>query len=85
MVIWKFDLERTLKQTIEMPKGAIILSVGMQNGEIKLWAACDPTEEDRQRTFYLCGTGQSTVDDPWVRFRGTVMDGDFVWHVFARD
>jgi hypothetical protein len=85
MVIWKFDLEYAAKQGIEMPHQAVILSVGLQNGGLKLWASCDPSAEKAIRTIYLVGTGHLSPSDPYARFRGTVMDGEFVWHIFARD
>jgi hypothetical protein len=56
-VIWKFELEPTDNQEIEMPKGAEILTAQNQVGIPCLWALVDPTAEKETRTFEVVGTG----------------------------
>lgn len=65
--IWKFrvavDLiahpqDREHRLTIEMPAGARILRVGLQNNAPVLWAEVDPKAEKQHRAFILRTTGQ---------------------------
>jgi hypothetical protein len=49
---------RGLERWIEMPTGAEILSVGAQGKNLVVWAACEPTAEQKQlRGFRLYYTG----------------------------
>lgn len=82
-VIWKFPLETTDIQGIEMPMGADILSVQVQNKSICLWALCDPSAEKKKRYFLIFGTG-NPVPDANQKFIGTVqmISGELVFHVF---
>lgn len=93
--IWKFDLEITDQQTVELPKGAELLSVGEQDTTgrtLQLWALVEPEpdwETDHtkreQRTFIIHGTGHPAL--PGVskaNHVATVISagGALVWHVF---
>jgi hypothetical protein len=55
--IWKYTLNQPDVNKIEMPKGAEILSVQLQDGKICLWALLDPEAEKEIRSFGLIGTG----------------------------
>lgn len=80
--VWKYIL--TVGEDgglVEMPKDAIILSAGNQDGKICVWAIVDPKVERVTRQFRVIGTGW-----PVTGYRGTfigtaIMD-PFVWHVF---
>lgn len=60
-VIYKYDVDVSDSQTIDMPKGAQLLSVGVQNGRIKLWALIDPGEPIVSRDLILIGTGHPII------------------------
>jgi hypothetical protein len=47
--IWKFELKR--RDQIEMPAGAKLLTVQMQNGKPHLWALVDPYAPKEIRHF----------------------------------
>lgn len=85
-VIWKFGLTTEREQSVPMPTGARILSVGQQQGGLMLWALCDPNVEFSDRHVYVVATG-SFADMAKVGaadFKGTVqMPGGLVWHIFA--
>ena len=87
--IWKFTLEITDDQEIEMPVGAKILSIqqqgGSKPGEVQLWAMCDPEASKERRSFRIHGTGHPITEDPG-EFVATVqiMGGLQVYHVFDR-
>ena len=81
MTIWKFPLELTNKQEVQMPVGANVISVDNQHGQICMWALVNDEAEKETRTFEVVGTGHymRDIDRDFV---GTVQQGPFVWHVF---
>lgn len=82
--IWKFELEVTDEQSIEMPYGAEILSVQWQRDKLCVWAMVSPTTLSKSnRSFVIFGTGHSIPDNLNAQFLGTVQDNfGLVWHVF---
>lgn len=69
-----------------MPRGSEILSAGIQNGAIFVWAKFDVKNERDLEIFYfeIFGTGwefEETIGGKREFFQ-TVTDGRFVWHVF---
>lgn len=80
--IWKFPLEVTDHQSIEMPANAKVLSVADQAGVLTIWALVDPEAERELRHVWVFGTGHP-VTVSGATFRGSVQQGPFVWHVFT--
>lgn len=82
--IFKYGLAITGMQTIYMPAGAEVLTVGVQDENYYLWAKVDPEAAPEEHTFYVYGTGNPIPDHYGVadRFVGTVYDKSFVWHVY---
>lgn len=86
--IWKFTLEVTDRQAIEMPAGAEILDVQIQRISddsrlLCLWAIVDSRAEREMRSIAIVGTGNPmSLDLSAEDYIGTVQDGMFVWHVF---
>ena len=81
--IWKYTLEITDLQTVEMPSGAIILSVDNQDGSLCLWALVDTEAAKEEVCIEIIGTG-NPVFSATRQFIGTVLMGSLVWHVFER-
>jgi len=82
MKIWKYELRVDDRLTVIMPRGARILSVGVQGKTICLWAMVNPeTAEQELRIIAIYGTGNPLPEDPGT-FIGTVQTPPFVWHVF---
>jgi len=83
--IWKFDLQVSDKVTIEMPKGAVILSIQVQHGIAKMWAEVITDMPKVKRTFETIGTGREIAPGP-MTYIGTYMiyDGSLVYHVYER-
>ena len=84
--IYKYPLEITNKQSIEIPNNSRILSVANQNENICLWVEIDKKEEKKtELAFYVFGTGHDIPDNLNLHFIGTVvtLGGRLVWHVFA--
>lgn len=81
-VVWKFPLRRW-SAFIDMPGGARILSAGEQDGELCVWALCDPDAPKESRYIAAINTGQR-MPPPAGEFVATVrmMGSGTVWHVF---
>jgi hypothetical protein len=79
--IWKFQVDP--ETPIPMPEGAVILSVGVQNDSVFVWAMVDPSSPSEIRYINGYATGASLPDDPGI-FIGTVMlhGGRLVFHFF---
>lgn len=80
-VIWKYQLVPASEQVIKMPARSEILSVGMQGGQICLWAMVAPAADLVDRVIEVIGTGNPTVNRD-RRLIGRVMPDPFVFHVF---
>ena len=79
--IYKYDMPILDMWTVLMPVGAEVLSVGVQEGRLRLWAMVETTAPVMERVFYVCGTG-NPVNIGSARFIGTVQMDFFVWHIF---
>lgn len=88
---WNVVDDPKIPYTIELPKGATVLSCGLQNKEnVCIWAMVDPNQTEMiEVEFYIFGTGWNISDDIGndLRFIGTYMisDGMFVYHVFMKE
>lgn len=81
ITIYKYALDNT----VYLPRGAVVLSVGLQNDQMYLWAHVDSDQQPVQRNFIIVGTGWDLSKDVRLtnaRFIGTVHQSPFVWHVF---
>lgn len=86
--IWKFPLKLASFQTVEMPEGAVVLSLQDQNGRPTIWALVQSSAPKRKRAVKMVGTGLSAPDDVLSthRFLGTYQDLEgLVNHVFLED
>lgn len=78
--VYKYDI--TEEKNISFPKGAEILSVGIQYDRVKAWALVDTEETEVEfRYFEIVATGQA-VTQPRSSFLGTVFAFNLVFHVF---
>jgi hypothetical protein len=85
MKIYKFTLNLTGEQDIQMPSGAKILSTHEQFGDITLWCLCDPKNMPEYRKIFIYATGEPLPKDIQTKsFIGTVLTdaGNFVWHLY---
>jgi len=82
--IWKFDVQATDTFTLEMPRGAKVLSVHNQGENVCMWAEVSPGEPKEPRTFRTCGTGHDIPADENRNFIGTFLlhGGALVFHLF---
>lgn len=72
--------------TLHLPAGAKVLSAQMQRGQPCIWYLFDDAHvaDKQQRTFEIHGTGQQVVGPQELIHVGTMLDGNYVWHVFER-
>jgi len=85
--IYKFPLRVTDIQELELPKGARLLTVQAQRGTPCLWAVVDDQEAEVEYWRILTfGTGNPMLADAQYSYVSTyqLMDGDLIFHVFAR-
>lgn len=82
--IWKYKLEGTDIQTIEIPQNAQILTVQEQKGEICMWCLVNTYNGMISKTIRIIGTGHEIEEN----FKGVYIDtfqlanGSLVFHVF---
>ena len=85
--IWKFKLPFDSTK-IDMPFGADILTVQVQNEQAYIWAMVNPLNSLKPRYFQTFSTGENIKSnaDNKNQYIGTYQleDGLFVYHVFER-
>lgn len=87
MKIFKYALEITDEQHVELPHDSQLLSVQDQNGQLTLWALINPNLNMVFRLVTIIGTGHPITKPRAVlgTFIGTVqMYNGLVWHVFVK-
>ena len=85
ITIWKYELEVTDVQDIEMPSTANVLSVQVQNGVPCVWASVNTQDKQTKKVrFITIGTGNPYDSDVPIQFVGTyqLMEGKLVFHLF---
>lgn len=80
--IWKLTLSPQFP-VIAMPKGAKVLCVHEQRGEVCLWAEVNTNAEQEFRTFEVYGTGHA-IPDGKGKYIGTAFlaGQSLVFHVY---
>jgi hypothetical protein len=84
MTIYKYKLKVTDRQFVDMPTGAIILTVQVQRGDPHLWAGVEEGGFPNARLIRIFGTGQPMGSEPMV-YIGTFQLYEkmpLVFHVF---
>ena len=81
--VWKYPLDLASSQTLALPVGAEIIHVGIDRfNAICMWATVNPKVTNTEhRVFNIVGTGAVELTDAMTHV-GSVVQGDFVWHVF---
>ncbi len=84
MQVWKYQLDETDCQAIEMPEGAKIVHVDTDPGDsgiLCIWAEVDPDAPKEDRFIYVRGTGHD-INHTLVHL-GSVRMPPFIWHVYT--
>jgi hypothetical protein len=83
--IFKYPLEITDTQFIELPLGAEILTAQLQGNQLCLWAMVNtsPNAITKNRRIEIIGTGNPTpIGDLKYISTFQIMDGSLIFHVF---
>lgn len=87
MMIWKFTLALTDRQTLQVPAGAQLLTVQLQFDSPQLWALVNentPASQCEEAVIAIYGTGHPMPDNPG-RYLATFQQagGALVRHAFV--
>jgi len=82
--IWKYNLEITDEQFINIPEGAEILTIQIQKGKPVLWGLVNDKDKNETRKIRIFGTGIPIITDWSLKYIGTyqLLNGDLIGHVF---
>lgn len=83
--VYKYRLDTTDVQIIQMPKGAEILTVQFNDWSgLCLWALVDPTQELENVKIRIAGTGHH-IEEDIMKYIGTLQlqGGALVFHAFV--
>ncbi|MCB0515180.1 MAG: hypothetical protein KDD49_03845 [Bacteroidetes bacterium] len=82
--IFKYQLQTTRIQQVEMPQDAEILCIQTQNETPCLWALVKPNTITIKRTFEIFATGRSIRENANRSYVGTYQlnGGELVFHCF---
>lgn len=82
--VWKYALEPG-SQVLELPEGAVCLTVQLQNLKPMLWVKVDTRKAPQLRVIWVVGTGHRFPDRS--RYIGTFQmdNGALVFHVFEEE
>ncbi len=82
--IFKYQLETTGFQTIQMREGDEILCIQAQNEVPCIWVLSDPYAPFKERMFEIFGTGQQLPEKTNRMYLGTyqLQGGALVFHCF---
>ena len=82
--VYKYPVILEDNWEMSMPRGAKILSVGVQNGEPFMWAAVETDNMSQRKYFRTAGTGHEIKGI--LKFVGTfhLEDLGLVFHVFEK-
>jgi hypothetical protein len=78
--IYKYTLELTDSQILEIPYNSKFLHFNMQLDKLTVWMEVDPTEAIELKVFGLRRTGQEIPEH--LTYAGTCFNGAFVWHLY---
>jgi hypothetical protein len=80
--IHKYPLLSCATQSVQVPQGAELLSVQVQDNNIFFWALVQTARKSTSLRVEIVGTGLPANYSKEAYF-GTVQLPPFVWHVFA--
>lgn len=63
-IIEQFELRGKHEQAVEMPTGSCIFGVGVQNGEVYLYATCEKDAPKIKRHFIVVTNGEGLPEEP---------------------
>lgn len=87
--IYKYPLEIRDSFTLEMPEGAEVLTLQLQEGKPYIWVLVDPTADRIPYTFYMFATGRIEEEKKLNKknYVGSyqLANGRLVFHLFREE
>jgi hypothetical protein len=83
--IYKYEMTARQKEcVVQMPQGAVILTIDTQFDTLCIWALVDTTAPDELREFLIIGTGHDADLPNHCKYINTVQvqAGAFIFHIF---
>lgn len=82
--VWKYRVPFDDKFSLDMPRGAQILTMQLQDGVLTIWARVETENETEPRHFVLVGTGNPipVEDTRTLVYINTLQIAPFVFHLF---
>lgn len=87
--IYKYHINFDRHQVLPLPQDAQFLHIDYQNNSLCLWFMIDSTKPTTLIKLEVIGTGWEIPDLPPLnnqpvirKHLGTVLQGQFVWHIF---
>ena len=80
--IWKYEIDvYSGLATFPIPLSSRVVFVATQSPNVlTFWALVETNNLNEMREFKIFGTG--SINDKGFEYMGSVVDGDFVWHLF---
>lgn len=83
--VWIYPLPITDTVTLQMPTGARLLDVQVQDNALVVWALVDPDAPTEARQFRVAGTGHPIEGDVAHIASVQLAGGALVFHVFEEE
>lgn len=84
MKVFKYPVPITDRLRLGLPRGAEVIHVGEQSGQVQLWALVDPDAPPEMVELCIVGTGHDWPEG--FRPIGTVQPSyGLVWHIGIED
>ena len=84
--VFKYQFELRDRFELTLPSGAEFLHADTQDNTYlqSIWALVDPSHEDAEYKFLLCGTGHEIKHEEGFSLShiSTWKDGPCIWHLF---
>lgn len=80
--IFKYNIEITDEQKIDIPIGAELLSAQIQKNAMVIWALVNTSLVKEPVTIKIFGTGNPVSEDNGIYLSTVQAPMGFVWHIF---
>lgn len=82
--IWKYQLDVCDDQLLQLPIGAEILTVQVQQESVQMWVCVNPDMTLKTRHIRIHGTGHDVPNHDKLKYISTFQlhNGNLVFHVF---
>lgn len=86
-LVWKYILmdARGVRSAVELPRGAVVRSVGGQMDAVCMWVEADPEQPRSVRHFDIYPTGAALPEQPGTYLGVAIVQyGSEAYHVYER-